>query len=42
MGRLIDEISGKAEITSVTVEEERIEDIINDIYISGLGGTADS
>ncbi|MDR0615631.1 MAG: ATP-binding cassette domain-containing protein [Synergistaceae bacterium] len=42
MGRLIDEISGKAEITSVTVEEERIEDIINDIYISGLDGAADS
>jgi ABC-2 type transport system ATP-binding protein len=42
MGRLIDEISGKAEIASVTVEEERIEDIINDIYISGLDGAADS
>jgi ABC-2 type transport system ATP-binding protein len=40
MGRLIDEISKKAEIAAVTVEEERIEDIINDIYISGLDSEA--
>jgi ABC-2 type transport system ATP-binding protein len=38
MGRLIDEISKRAEIVAVTVEEQRIEDIIHDICLSGLEG----
>ncbi|MDR1514510.1 MAG: ATP-binding cassette domain-containing protein [Synergistaceae bacterium] len=36
IGRLIDEISKRAEIARVTVEEGRIEDIIHEIYIDGL------
>jgi ABC-2 type transport system ATP-binding protein len=37
MGRLIDEISKRAEIACVTVEDERVEDIVHEIYINGLG-----
>jgi ABC-2 type transport system ATP-binding protein len=38
MGRLIDEISEHAEIARVTVEDERVEDIVHEIYMSGLSG----
>lgn len=38
IGRLIDEISKRSEIARVTVEGERIEDIIHEIYIDGLKG----
>ncbi|MDR0647763.1 MAG: ATP-binding cassette domain-containing protein [Synergistaceae bacterium] len=37
MGRLIDAISERAEIARVTVEDERTEDIVHEIYLSGLG-----